>query len=79
MVETLFSSKVEIVGSDNGPTFKIKSFNYVKGIIHQPSCINTPQQNGVAEGKHHNFSLLHVHSFFRPNLQKTFGGCYSHS
>lgn len=79
MVETQFSSKVKIVGSDNGPTFKIKSFYYVKGIIHQTSCINTPQKNGVAEGKHRNCSLLHVHSFFRPNFLKTFGGCYAHS
>lgn len=44
MVETKFSSKVKIVGSDNDPTFKIKSFYYVKGIIHQTSCINTPQK-----------------------------------
>jgi len=52
MAENQFDSKVKMVRSDNGLEFKLESFYAHKGIIHQTSCINTPQQNGVAERKH---------------------------
>jgi len=52
MVENQFDFKVNIIRSDNGLEFKLESFYANKGIIHQTSCINTPQQNGVAERKH---------------------------
>lgn len=58
MVETQFNSKVKIVHSDNGPEFKLENFYALKGIVHQSSCVNTPQQNGVAERKHRH--LLNV-------------------
>ena len=52
MAENQFNSKVKIIRSDNGPEFRLETFYAQKGIIHQTSCINTPQQNGVAERKH---------------------------
>ncbi|CAL2267226.1 unnamed protein product [Prunus armeniaca] len=58
MVETQFNSKVKIVRSDNGPKFKLENFYALKGIVYQSSCVNTPQQNGVAERKHRH--LLNV-------------------
>ncbi|KAM2312222.1 hypothetical protein ACFXTH_022651 [Malus domestica] len=52
MIETQFNTRVQIIRSDNGPEFKLEQFYALKGIIHQSSCVNTPQQNGVAERKH---------------------------
>jgi hypothetical protein len=52
LVENQFDSKVKIVRNDNGPEFSIPSFYASKGIIHQTSCVYTPQQNGRAERKH---------------------------
>ena len=52
MVETQFDSKIKTIHSDNGPKFKLENFYVQMGIIHQTSCINTPQQNGVVERKH---------------------------
>ncbi|CAL8999718.1 unnamed protein product [Prunus brigantina] len=58
MVETQINSKVKIVRSDNGPEFKLDNFYALKGIVHQSSCVNRPQQNGVVKHKHRH--LLNV-------------------
>ena len=58
LVENQFSTKVKILCSDNGPEFDIRSFYSDKGIVHQTSCIATPQQNGVVKRKHRH--LLNV-------------------
>jgi len=61
MAENQFDSKVKIIRSDNGLEFKLESFYTNNGIIHQTSCINTPQQNGVAEHKHrHLLNMAHA-------------------
>ena len=52
MVETQFFCKVKFVKSDNGLAFALLSFYLSKGIMHQMSCVETPQQNGVVERKH---------------------------
>lgn len=52
-IETQFKTSLKCLRSDNGSEF-IALTNYLlsKGIIHQKSCIETPQQNGVVERKH---------------------------
>ncbi|KAE8672566.1 G patch domain-containing protein TGH [Hibiscus syriacus] len=60
-VETQFDSKIKILRSDNGSEYLNKTLGYFfkeKGIVHLTSCVNTPQQNGVAERKNRN--LLEV-------------------
>ncbi|KAL4360831.1 hypothetical protein GQ457_04G009560 [Hibiscus cannabinus] len=55
MVNTQFSASVLTVRSDNGSEFfnsECSNFFASHGVIHQSSCIHTPQQNGVAERKH---------------------------
>ena len=54
MVETQFNAKIKQVRSDNGPKFHMPEFYDSHGILHQKSCVYTPQQNGVAEIKHQN-------------------------
>lgn len=47
LAENQFTLKVNHQG-DNGPEFNMKKFYSEKGIMHQMSCVSTPQQNGVA-------------------------------
>ncbi|RVW93163.1 Protochlorophyllide reductase, chloroplastic [Vitis vinifera] len=61
MIETQYNAKVRVLRSDNGGEYQSSDFQkYLEGhdIIHQTTCSNTPQQNGVAERK--NRHLLEV-------------------
>ncbi|KAL4560354.1 hypothetical protein LXL04_032504 [Taraxacum kok-saghyz] len=61
MVQTQFSTKIRVLKSDNAKEyFHSELGNYLtqQGIVHITSCVNTPQQNGVAERK--NRHLLEV-------------------
>ena len=53
MVSTQFNAKVQTIRSDNalelGLTKEITEYFMAKGILHQTSCVGTPQQNGVVE------------------------------
>jgi len=55
MTQTQFGTKIKVIRSDNGYEFtsgSMKQFYSDQGIIHQTSCIDTPQQNGRVERKH---------------------------
>ena len=55
MVNTQFEAKVNIIRSDNGSEFisgPTKKFYAEKGILHQTSCVDTPQQNDRVERKY---------------------------
>lgn len=51
MVETQFNTKIKKVRSDNALEFGFSicatAYFLSKGIIHQTSCVATPQQNGI--------------------------------
>jgi len=54
MIHTQFGKKIQVLRSNNGGEFVNKSmqeFFRENGLIHQTSCPNTPQQNGVVERK----------------------------
>jgi len=54
MVHTQFSANIQILQSDNGEEYvnhNFVEFFRTKGILHEMSCSQTPQQNGVAERK----------------------------
>ncbi|KAM1292859.1 hypothetical protein ACFX2H_019596 [Malus domestica] len=74
MIETQFNTRVQIIRSDNGPEFKLEQFYALKGIIHQSSCVNTPQQNGVAERKHRHLLNVARVLLFQARLPKRFWG-----
>jgi len=42
----------KIIRSDNGPKFLLSEFYASHGIVHQNSCVETPQRNGRVERKH---------------------------
>ena len=52
VVNTQFNSKIKTIRSDNGTEFYLKDFFHSNGILHQLSCVDTPQQNAVVERKH---------------------------
>ena len=61
MIKTQFQTTIQIFRTDNGREYFNNILNrYLssEGIIHQSSCPNTPQQNGVSERK--NRHLLDV-------------------
>ncbi|RVW48827.1 Retrovirus-related Pol polyprotein from transposon TNT 1-94 [Vitis vinifera] len=61
MIETQYNAKVRVLRSDNGGEYQSSDLQkYLEGhdIIHQTTCSNTPQQNGVVERK--NRHLLEV-------------------
>lgn len=54
MIQTQFSFKLQILRSDNGGEYvnsTLKSYFSTHGLLHETSCPDTPQQNGVAERK----------------------------
>ncbi|RVX08628.1 Retrovirus-related Pol polyprotein from transposon TNT 1-94 [Vitis vinifera] len=61
MIETQYNAKVRVLRSDNSGEYQssdLQKYLEEHGIIHQTTCSNTPQQNGVAERK--NRHLLEV-------------------
>ncbi|WKA02568.1 hypothetical protein VitviT2T_020743 [Vitis vinifera] len=61
MIETQYNAKVRVLRSDNSGEYQSSDLQmYLEGynIIHQTTCSNTPQQNGVVERK--NRHLLEV-------------------
>ena len=61
MIQTQFHAKIQVLKTDNARdyiNFILGEFLLKEGIVHQSSCINTPQQNRIAERK--NGHLLEV-------------------
>jgi len=51
-VQTQFVTAIKIIRSDNETEFFMTNFFVNKGIVHQTSCVNTPQQNIIVERKY---------------------------
>ncbi|KAG7578293.1 Retrotransposon Copia-like N-terminal [Arabidopsis thaliana x Arabidopsis arenosa] len=75
MVERQFEKKVKVVRSDNGGEFMgLRSYFLEEGIMHQTSCVYTPQQNGRVERKHRHILNVARSLMFQATLPRQFWG-----
>ena len=77
MIQTQFQSKIQILKSDNARDY----FNSIlgeylakEGIVHLSSCVDTPQQNGIAERKNRHLLEVARSLMFSTNVPKLFWG-----
>lgn len=67
MVEHQFLTKISILHNDNGTEYfseHLGNFLREKGIHHQSTCIDTPQQNGIAERKNKHLLEVALYNLF---------------
>ena len=75
MVITLFNVKIkQQIRTGNGLEFNISNFFRSNGIIHQQSCVYTPQQNSFVERKHQHLLFISKALQFQYNLPIHFWG-----
>ena len=58
LIKTQYNEDVNVFRTDNGTEYVnsvLDEFLIKHGIIHQSSCVNTPQQNGISERKKPSF------------------------
>ena len=75
LVERQYNKCVKMVRSDNGTEFMcLKHYFIQQGILHQTSCVGTPQQNGRVERKHRHILNVARSLRFQGNLPIKFWG-----
>jgi transposase InsO family protein len=77
MIENQFQTKISILRSDNGTEYfnkVLKSFFQEKGISHQSSYRDTPQQNGIAKRKNKHLLKVARAIMFYMNIPKYLWG-----
>lgn len=75
MIQTQFHTKIQVFHTDNGTEYfnqALGSYLLEHGIVHQSSCMNTPQQNGIAEGKKRHILEVARALLFTTNMKKKF-------
>ena len=72
MAKTQFNATVKVLRSDNtlelSTSLTALEFFATHGILHQTSCVQTPQQNGVVERKHKHLLKVSRALSFQSNL-----------
>ena len=77
MVKTQYNAQIQVLRSDNGGeynSFELKHFLEEQGIVHQTTCPDTPQQNGVAERKNRHLLEVVRASLFEANMPSSYWG-----
>ena len=77
MIKTQFQIHIQILHIDNGGEYyNCIRGTYLKnnGIIHQRTCVGTPQQNGLIERKNRHLLEVALAMTFTNNVPKLFWG-----
>ena len=77
MIQTQFQTKIQVLKTDNAKEYfntVLGSYLLNQGIIHISSCVDTPQQNGVAERKNRHLLEVARSLMFSTNVPKHFWG-----
>lgn len=77
MVQMQFNTKVKVIRSDNGTEFTsntVQNFLRREGILHETSCVGTPEQNGSVERKHRHILNVARALRFQASLPISFWG-----
>ncbi|KAL5812184.1 hypothetical protein ACOSQ3_027134 [Xanthoceras sorbifolium] len=75
MIENQFNTRIQILKTDNGKEYfnsSLGNFLSNKGIIHQSTYANTPQQNGIAEKKNRHILKVARSLLFSSHVSKNF-------
>lgn len=70
LIQTQFKITIKTIRTDNGPELFLKRFFSTHGIIHQTSCVDSPQQNDIVERKHQRLSNIARSLLFQSKLPK---------
>ena len=71
-VKNQFEKGAKIIRTDNGAEFAMKIFFSSKEIIYQTTCVETPEQNGIAKRKHQHILNVSRALIFQANLPPLF-------
>ncbi|RVW98483.1 Retrovirus-related Pol polyprotein from transposon RE1 [Vitis vinifera] len=77
MVQTQFQAKIQVLRTDNAREYYhniLGSYLLENGIVHQSSCIDTPQKNGVAERKNRHLMEVARSLMIASNVPKQLWG-----
>ncbi|XP_029129864.1 uncharacterized protein LOC109816369 isoform X2 [Cajanus cajan] len=77
LVQNQFGKNIKRIRSDNGTEYVNHEFlNFLShnGIVHELTCVNTPQQNGVAERKNRHLLEVTRALLFQMSVPKNYWG-----
>jgi hypothetical protein len=72
LVNTQFGTRIKYLRSDNRTEFQLTDFYRKNGIIHQKTCVETPQKNGIVDRKHQHILNVARTLRFQANLPLDF-------
>lgn len=74
MVETQFQRRIKVFRTDNAKELAITDLCNTKGILHQFSCVQRPEQNSVVERKHQHLLNVARSLYFQSRVSIQFWG-----